>query len=286
MRAIRRWLDRWQLATWRAVVEFADDRGHRDAAQIGFFALLGAVPLGLLLVGVAGLIFDEQELRERVVDAVFDNVPLSTDEDRRQLEDAVTEALANAGDLHVFPIVLLIFAATGVMAALRHAINEAWDIHERPPLLRRKALDLALVVLAIGVIALAVWLPGSGDFPFVFTALTLTFLYRVLPMTRPRLREVVPGAIIAAALISLVRELLELYFEQFADMGAIYGSLGALMAFLLFVFAASNIVVYGAEFASEYARLPADEEVARIARDQRRRITRRRRASGSSQPAR
>jgi membrane protein len=216
--------------------------------------MLGAVPLGLLLVAAGGLALDDSDLRDRVVSSVFDNVPLSTDQDREQLEAAVTEALQNAGDLGVFPVVLLLFAATGLMASLRHAINEAWDIHERPPLVRRKLLDLALVVLAIGVIAVTVWIPGVRDLPFVFTAVTLAFLYRVLPMQRPRLRDVIPGAVVAAALISLVRELLELYFERFADMGAIYGSLGAMMAFLLFVFAASNIVVYGAEFASEYQR--------------------------------
>ena len=43
-------------------------------------------------------------------------------------------------------VVLLIVAASGVMGALRHAINQAWDIDTRPPLLRRKALDVALVL--------------------------------------------------------------------------------------------------------------------------------------------
>ena len=41
------------------------------------------------------------------------------------------------------------------MGALRHTINEAWDIHDRPPLLRRKALDLALILGATIVLALS-----------------------------------------------------------------------------------------------------------------------------------
>lgn len=52
---------------------------------------------------------------------------------------------------------------------------------------------------------------------------------------------------------------LELYLEHLADFGALYGSLGALMALLLFVFAAANVLVFGAEFASEWARLPHDD---------------------------
>ena len=59
--------------------------------------------------------------------------------------------------------------------------------------------------------------------------------------------------------------------EYLADFGALYGSLGALMALLLFVYAAANVLVFGAEFASEWARLPADAEVhERVAHGRRR----------------
>ena len=171
------------------------------------------------------------------------------------------------------------------MGALRHAINEAWDIHTRPPLLRRKALDLALVlggtvVLALSLSATATrraadvlaeeegggllssLLDALGDaLPLLFTAVVILFLYRVLPSPRPKVREIWPGAIVAALLLGLVREGLELYFEELSDFGALYGSLGALMALLVFVFASANVLVIGAEFASEWSRLPGDDEV-------------------------
>ena len=88
----------------------------------------------------------------------------------------------------------------------------------------------------------------------------ILFLYRVLPSPRPRTREIWPGAVVAALLLRLVREALELYFEELSDFGALYGSLGALMALLVFVFAAANVLVFGAEFASEWSRLPPSEE--------------------------
>ena len=61
-----------------------------------------------------------------------------------------------------------------------------------------------------------------------------------------------------------MREALELYFEELSDFGALYGSLGALMALLVFVFAAANVLVFGAEFASEWSRLPPPEETREI----------------------
>ena len=267
------------VVTRRAVVEFVEDRGHRSAAQISFFAILSFIPLVLLLAGAFGLAFDDAAVRERIITTVFDNVPLASGDDRPRLERTVTDALEQAGRLGVLSTILLIVAASGVMGAMRHSINEAWDIEQRPPLLQRKALDLALVLGGTSILALSVsvtvtnklaglvddegtgggtaaaLLEFAGDLlPVVFVALALLFLYRVLPMSKEPLRDIWPGAVVAAAGLAIVKLGLELYFEHLADFGAIYGSLGAAMALLIFVYAAANVVVFGAEFASEWAR--------------------------------
>ena len=267
------------VVTRRAVVEFVEDRGHRSAAQISFFAILSFIPLVLLLAGAFGLAFDDAAVRERIITTVFDNVPLASGDDRPRLERTVTDALEQAGRLGVLSTILLIVAASGVMGAMRHSINEAWDIEQRPPLLQRKALDLALVLGGTSILALSVsvtvtnklagvvddegtgggtaaaLLEFAGDLlPVVFVALALLFLYRVLPMNKEPLRDIWPGAVVAAAGLAVVKLGLELYFEHLADFGAIYGSLGAAMALLIFVYAAANVVVFGAEFASEWAR--------------------------------
>ena len=265
--------------TKRAAVEFVEDRGHRSAAQMSFFAILSFIPLVLLLAGAFGLVFEDAAVRERIIKTVFDNVPLAGGDDRPMLERAVGDALDQAGNLGIISTLLLLAAASGVMGALRYAINEAWDIEERPPLLKRKALDLALVLGGTSILALSVsvtvthklanivddeagggWLLAAlldvaGDvLPFVFVALGMLFLYRILPMHKDPLRDIWPGAIVAAVGLAIVKVGLELYFEQLTDFGAIYGSLGAAMALLIFVYAAANVIVFGAEFASEWAR--------------------------------
>ena len=265
VRLARRWLDRIELTSFRACAEFIEDRAHRDAAQIAFFALLSFIPLALLLVASFGLVFDESDVRDRVIDAVFDHVPLARETDRARLEQTVGDALESAGSLGPATTLLLLVAATGIMGALRHAINEAWDIHRRPPLLWRKLLDLALVVFGTLVLAAAALLDRFGDAaPFVITGLVVLFLYRVLPDPRPRTRDIWPGALVALLLLTAVREALEFYFEDLSDFGALYGSLGALMALLVFVYAAANVLCFGAEFASEWSRLPSPEETREI----------------------
>lgn len=145
---VRVHIDRVLLTFWRAAVEFVADRGHRAAAQVAFFALLSVVPLALLLVAVLGLAFEDDEVRRRVVEAVFDNVSLAAESDRARLERALTDSLDGAGSLNVVSIVLLLVAATGVTSGLRYAVNQAWDFEESPPLLRRKLLDLVMVLVA------------------------------------------------------------------------------------------------------------------------------------------
>lgn len=275
----RRLARRTIVASRRAALEFVDDRGHRSAAQISFFAILSFIPLVLLQAAAFGLVFEDSAVRRRIIQTVFDNVPLASSGDRPKLEQAVGDALQQAGNLGIFTTLLLLVAASGVMGALRHSINEAWDIEDRPPLLKRKALDFALVLGGTSILALSVsltithklagivddeagggWLVAAvldvaGDLlPLVFVALAMLFLYRVLPMHGKPLRDIWPGAVVAALGLAVVKQGLELYFEQLADFGAIYGSLGALMALLIFVYAAANVVVFGAEFAVEWAR--------------------------------
>ncbi|MBW3608626.1 MAG: YihY/virulence factor BrkB family protein [Actinobacteria bacterium] len=275
----RQLAERTIVATRRAAIEFVEDRGHRSAAQMSFFAILSFIPLVLLLAAAFGLIFDDGAVRGRIIETVFDNVPLASGDDRPQLERAVGDALDQAGNLGIFTTLLLLAAASGVMGALRHSINEAWDIDGRPPLLQRKALDVALVLGGTSILALSVSLTaahrleaivddegGGGwllalllDFlgdvlPMLFVAAGLLFLYRVLPMNKEPLRNIWPGAVVGAIGLAIVKLGLELYFEQLSDFGALYGSLGAAMALLIFVYAAANVVVFGAEFAAEWAR--------------------------------
>lgn len=277
----RQLAERTLVTTRRAALEFVDDRGHRSAAQISFFAILSFIPLVLLLAAAFGVFFDDAAIRERIIQTVFDNVPLASSGDRPKLERSVQDALEQAGNLGVVTTILLLVAASGVMGALRHSINEAWDIETRPPLLKRKALDFALILGGTSILALSIsltathrlvavlddeenggWLLAAlidiadDALPLIFVALGLLFLYRVLPMHGEPLRNIWPGAVVAALGLAVVKSGLELYFEQLADFGAIYGSLGAAMALLIFVYSSANVVVFGAEFASEWSRDP------------------------------
>lgn len=287
--------DRTALTSVRAVRQFIGDRGHRAAAQMSFFAILSAVPLAMLVVGAFGLIFDDAEVRQRVVTTAFDAIPVAQEADRMRLEKSVLEALDNVGRLGPSTIVLLLVSASGVMGALRHPINVAWDLEERRSLIPRKLLDVGLVSGATVLMLVSLSLtatraaaektddePNGGAIlafalniladllPFLAVVGVLLFAYRVLPAHGQRIRAIWPGAVVGALGLLVAKSLLQFYLERLADLGAVYGSLGALIALLIFVFVATNVIVFGAEFAAEWSRLPDDDEVGERVREGRR----------------
>jgi membrane protein len=171
------------------------------------------------------------------------------------------------------------------MAAIRTALNIAWDTDQRRPFVRGKAVDLLLVlaaVLAVGAALGATILSslarqGSEHLPGPLSSLssaagvlltlasllaallvlfgTFLFLFRVVPAVPTRVREIWPGAAVAAVGFLALQFGFSVYVAHFADYNRVYGSLGAVVAFLFFVYLASAVFLLGAEVAAEYPRL-------------------------------
>ncbi len=101
-----------------------------------------------------------------------------------------------------------------------------------------------------------------------------------LPATTVKLREVWPGALVAALFFEVGKFGFTIYLANFSSYGAVYGSLGAIVAFLFWVYITAVILLFGAEVASEYPRvlrgdypetekkppLPLRERVAKLVR--------------------
>ena len=86
--------------------------------------------------------------------------------------------------------------------------------------------------------------------PIALGAIVFGVLYTVLPVTRPRLRDIWPAAVFATLGFELVKRGFSFYLDKFADYSAIYGSLGAVIAFMVFVYIASTVFLIGAEMAA------------------------------------
>ncbi|HEV2769139.1 MAG TPA: YihY/virulence factor BrkB family protein [Solirubrobacteraceae bacterium] len=261
-----------------ALGEFVADGCTTLAAAISYYALLAVFPLAIIMVAVAGLVFDDDDARAQIIDTILDRVPLRDEAGRVELQNLLGTVTESAGATGAVGVVFLLVAASGVMGALRFALNTVWDVEDPRPPLRGKALDVLLVLGAGLVVGLSLTLTflvrklsrasetelgavGSaiGDavlalgqvLPAVLALAIFTALFRFLPSAPVRLRHALAGGVIAAVGYEGTKTLFALYLENVANLSAVYASLGTVVAFLVFVWLTTNVFLYGAEVAQQ-----------------------------------
>ena len=279
------WIRQVLILLRRAVREFLDDHCPQYAAAMSFHVLFSLFPLAITAVGIIGLITQAPAARDAVATAVLKVVPLSGD-GSTQLHHLLASVSGGVGGLGLLGLVGVVWSASGVMASVRTALNVAWDTTTKRPFLRGKAVDLALVAgvfVAIGAmlgLTVAAGLARKGSSalngaprflaPLASTAASVavylvsavlvlaifSVIYRLVPAVPTRFVTIWPGALAGAIGFVALQFGFSFYVAHFAHYNKVYGSLGAVVAFLFFVYLASMIFLFGAEIASEYPRLP------------------------------
>ncbi len=257
----------------RSVAEFLDDHCAQYASSIAYHVLFSVFPLAIVLAGVFGIVVRATGSQADVVDTIVRNVPLSASGDR-QLRTLLTGATGNLSALGLFGVVGMVYAASGMMSSIRLALNAAWDVDESRPFLRGKLVDITLVFgaagLALASLALTVGLRfvesvgGLGNSLAIVAPLltafgVVIFLYRVVPAADVQVRDAAPAALLVACIFVLLDNLFAIYVQHFAHYNAVYGSLGAIIAFMFFVYLSSLAFLFGAEVASEWPRVRESE---------------------------
>jgi membrane protein len=274
----------WKL-TERSVDAFFKHHCSQLAASISYFALLSIFPAAIVTAVIFGIVIDDNSARESVVDYLFDALPVSEDEGRSDLEQVVDGVTNNTGTLGMIGVATLLYSSSALMASVRNSFAIIGEREATRPALRAKALDI-LLVLGLGVLiglSLAVTIlrglavdlskdlgavgramQGALDatgfvIPFTLAALAFATVLLVVPYPRPRLRDVWPGIIVAAVGYELAKRGFALYLDNFANYSAVYGSIGAVITFLVFVYIAAMVLLLGAEYASLWPRVRAGE---------------------------
>jgi membrane protein len=301
-----RWLSDGGRATGRALREaarlawrsVAGARAHgaaQLAAAIAYHVLFSIFPLVILLTALAGLVASQDTVRGWLVDTLLGQAGLSGPT-RAEIEQRLRQSAGGLGAVGLLGLLGLAWSATAMMGALRHGVNVIWGAESRRGVVRGKLLDIALVLavwLLIGASAGATLgvrviadtqtgrsaLPGplldlirggAGVLalllPVAISFAALAVLYRVLPAVPTRLGDVWPGALLAALLLEIAKNALAYYFTHLSSYGAVYGSLGGVVSFLLFVYVGALVVLIGAEGACEWSRRRAETRAPAAAR--------------------
>ena len=91
--------------------------------------------------------------------------------------------------------------------------------------------------------------------PFFFSLGIFLIIYKFVPNTPTYWSYIWPGALFAAFCFETAKSLFLLYLDEYANFERIYGSLGPLVALLVWSYVSSLILLVGAELASEYGRM-------------------------------
>jgi membrane protein len=265
----------WKDILWRTYGQISEDRLLLIAAGVVFYAMLAIVPAITALVSMYGL-FTPARMIGAQLNFLADVMPGGA---YQLISDQIMRIAANSdGKLTVAFILGLgvaLWSANAGIKAICDALNIVYDEDEKRGLIALNAISLTFTLGAICVLLLAIGavvvLPlvlaflgfaateQAGLLPllrwpalFVLLMAGLAVLYRFGPSRRhAKWRWVSVGSVFAALTWIVLSAAFSWYLSRFADYNATYGSLGAVIGLMMWLWISTTVVLVGAELNSE-----------------------------------
>ncbi len=239
-------------------------------SSLAYFTFFSFFPILLLLVSATGFLFGMGEEYARLPRRVLEFLPVSSD----YLSSAVDRIVHARRSLGLFGTVLLIWSSTAAFDVLQQILNK---IHQAPtmrPLWRRRLLGLLLglilllfVPLSFGIAELRPllaralahdaslsprWESALATLCSVALGITFNFLlfltlYSFGPSVRRGVRQTWAGALAGGVLWEATKTLFRVYIHSLSSYKMLYGSIGSIIAVLLWIYTWGRLFALGAE---------------------------------------
>jgi len=265
----------------RAIEDMFTDRCTQYAAAIAYRVLFSLFPLTIALVSIFGLVLQDDELRQRVINELIDLLPVSQS-GQGNIQRSIEQIATPLSAIGLISLVALLWGATGMMASIRLGLEAAMKVDRGRPAARAKLVDFVLVAAAGVLVLVVVGLSAFGAFfsklaerftewagiatpsglllrdgvQLVAIGVTVLLLYRFVPARKLRRRGALAGAILTAVGVWGATKVLAIVFSDFSRYNLIYGSLAGVTTFLFFVYVVAWILLLGAEFAYAWSQPP------------------------------
>jgi membrane protein len=275
----------WWKALKQTVKGFGEDNLSDWAAALTYYAVLSLFPGLLLLISVLRL--TGTDTTQRIVDSLTAIAPAPV---RDLLTTAAQDLLkgqqSTAGFFAVVGLVGALWSASGYIGAFMRASNAIYDVPEGRPVWKTLPIRIAITIvsgLILTAAALAVVLTGGlarqlGNLlhlgsgvvavwdivKWPVLVLMISLLFAVLYWASPNARQagfrwVTPGSLLAVGLWLLASAGFALYVANFGSYNKTYGSLAAVIIFLVWLWISNLAILLGAEFDAELQRQRAVE---------------------------
>lgn len=250
------------------------------AAAIAYFALFSLFPLTLLSVSIAsfnlGPLMDQQLVVQKLEFIAPDLGQL--------LGKNIDEIIKARGPVTIVALVGLIWSASTIFYTLTHTLNEIWGNKRSRPVWKRRGLAILFVLTFVGpalflasfagslIANLRTWLPYqiipiegvlSLAVAILLDVALFMVLYILLPHGASTWREILPSAIGAGLLWELAKKAFLFFVSTYISLSnLVYGSVAAMIAFLVWADLSSLIFLFGAFLSVSLYRLKESQNKA------------------------
>ena len=282
-------LRRIKEALWRTTEAVPGKHTLQMAAALSYYFVISLFPAFILLSAIVAYLPGERPF-DQVLSLMSGFVPTDSIELLRKVLSTVVSP--NRGALLSFGVLGTLWTASGGFAAATEALDIAYDVEEGRPfwVTRPLAVGLTLLVGALLLVALGVMIVGpqfggwlaarahlswllAAAWPYihwtaavVFTVLAVEALYFLAPNVKQRFWATLPGAVLAVGCWIGLSYGLGIYFRSFAHFSKTYGTLGAVIALMVWLYWTSFFMLVGAELNCELAKesrageIPQDQD--------------------------
>lgn len=254
--------------------EFIEDDMATHAAALSYQVFLSLFPFVLFLMVLLGFL-QTPGFFDWLVDQARTVVP---EQAMGQVEQTVGQIRDQAsGELLSLGIVIALWTASAAVRMTMNALNVAYDVEELRPAWKRYPLSIlytvfvaVLVIVAVGLMLVGPrvmdWLAGQVGLGTLFVMLWVwlrfpvailllmifvALVYYMFPDTDQPFRFITPGAVLAVMVWVGASFGFSYYVANFANYSAIYGSLGAVIVLLVYIFISAAVLLFGAEVNAE-----------------------------------
>lgn len=260
MEATKRWLAFLRLFRQR----FREDRCLQWAASLSYTTILSIVPLiavSFSLLSRSRLATDR--VRSLLLEHLLPNSPVV-----ERIPEYISQFSRNAVALGVASVLFLALSTSSLFSTVESALGAIWGSERRRRFLSRfsaywTTVTLSPLLLAVSVamtaqISTLPWVGSILKIPFAERMLYivlplglsvggLLFLYLMVPREQIRVRDAFWGALVAGALFEGAKAGFGLYVSRYTSFAKIYGTLGTIPVFMIWVYLVWVIILAGAE---------------------------------------
>ena len=254
------------------------------AAQLSYYFLLSLFPLLIFLTSVIGLVIGtESSIRQNLFRYLSHVMPPAA---FKLIESTMQEVTAaSSGSKISFGILAALWAASNGMGAITEALNVAYDVKESRPWWKQRltAVSLTIALSVLIITALVIVLSGSkiadslaakyalaSFFTLIWKILqwpivlaTMLFAFAMIYFFAPDVRDqkwawITPGAVVGVVLWLIISFGFRLYLGHFDSYSRTYGSLGAVIVLMLWLFFTGAAVLIGGQVNAEIEHAAAE----------------------------